>query len=217
MKYNTFIFDFDYTLADATDGIVKSMNYALQKLGFEKREREAIRKTVGMALVDAFALLSGCQDEEKTRQFLAEYRVMADQVMTKKTVFFNDTIDILKKLKENHFKIGIASSKPRFRIEDVFIKLSYMDLVDYIVGIEDVRNPKPNPDGLLFAMDKLGAKKEQVLYVGDSIIDAKTAQNAQIDFGGVTTGTTKENELLEFPCVAIGENLKDLFSKVGLV
>ncbi len=52
--------------------------------------------------------------------------------------------------------------------------------VDIIVGADDVKTEKPNPEGLLSVIEDLGAMKEEVLYVGDSLVDAKTAENAKV-------------------------------------
>ena len=53
-------------------------------------------------------------------------------------------------------------------------------------------------------------QKEQILYVGDSLVDAKTAQAAGVDFAGVTTGTTKREELEQYPNVGIAGELREL-------
>ena len=71
----------------------------------------------------------------------------------------------------------------------------------------DVKVEKPIPEGLLWAIDALKAAKEDVLYVGDSIVDAKTAQNADVDFAAVLTGTTEREAFLEYPHVEIADNV----------
>lgn len=48
------------------------------------------------------------------------------------------------------------------------------------------------------------------IYIGDSYIDAKAAQNANIDFVGVTTGTTSRKNLESYPHVAVLDNLEEL-------
>ena len=58
MGYNTFIFDFDYTLGDATEGIVRSTNYALKKMGLPAVSQKEVRKAVGMSLPDTFTFLN---------------------------------------------------------------------------------------------------------------------------------------------------------------
>lgn len=64
--------------------------------------------------------------------------------------------------------------------------------IDEIVGGEDVNVFKPDPTGLNLMINRLGVSKEDVLYVGDSYIDAETAKNAGVDFAGVLTGSTDE-------------------------
>ena len=54
MRYKNYLFDFDYTLADATNGIVESVNHDLSKMNFSLPSREEIRRTIGMSLIESF-------------------------------------------------------------------------------------------------------------------------------------------------------------------
>lgn len=78
------------------------------------------------------------------------------------------------------------------------------------MGCEDVLIEKPNPESLFYAITFLRLTKEEVLYVGDSIIDVRTAMNASVDFTGVTIGTTKREEFLDYSYVKILEHLEEL-------
>ena len=49
MHYKIYLFDFDYTLADATNGIVESVKHALSKMDFPRPTRDEVRHTVGMS------------------------------------------------------------------------------------------------------------------------------------------------------------------------
>ena len=88
------------------------------------------------------------------------------------------------------------------------------DLIDIIVGAEDVKASKPNPEGLLWTLERLGLKKEEVLYVGDSYVDAKTAENANVGFAAVLTGTTTREEFSNYNCMYIGEDIKDVYNYI---
>ena len=81
---------------------------------------------------------------------------------------------------------------------------------DIVVGAEDVTAHKPNPSGLILAIKHLQSDLEGCLYIGDSIIDAKTAQAIGVDFYGVLNGITTREELLVYPHVKIADNLNDL-------
>lgn len=210
MKYKAVIFDFDYTLADATPAIVECANHALASLGFAPADKESIRKTVGMTLSDAFAVFTGITDKELTGRFLDEFKTHADLIMTANTTLLPGAAETLAQLKNTGIKTGIVTSKLHYRIDEVLNRFNIPHLVDYIVGYEDVESPKPSPEGLLNAINHFGLDKSEVLYVGDSIIDAKTAQNAGVDFTAVTTGTTAADDFAKLPNVAVIGGLSDL-------
>jgi len=79
-----------------------------------------------------------------------------------------------------------------------------------VVGMEDVDNAKPAPDGINRVCDHFGLDKKDVLYIGDNTIDAKAAQNAGVAFAAVTTGTTSEPDFLPLPHVAIMKDLSHI-------
>jgi phosphoglycolate phosphatase len=213
MKYNTVIFDFDYTLADATIGIVSSFNHAFSELNIPASDIESIKKTVGLPIDEAFIQLTNEKNEVSINRFRELFREKADEVMSKNTVLYNDTIGTLQSLKENGFKTGIVTTKYRYRIIETLNKYGISDLVDIIVGGEDVKVPKPSPEGLLLAIDNLNAQLSNVLYIGDSLVDARTALATKVDFAAVTTGTTKEDDFLQYPCIKVSKNLSELFKK----
>jgi len=211
MKYNTIIFDFDYTLADATNGIVTCFNHAFSKLDFSECDSETIKRTVGLSLDEAFVELTNNENRVLIDQFKIFFKEKADEVMSKNTVLYDDTINILQRLKQNGFNTGIVTTKYHFRIVETLNMHGILGLIDIIVGGEDVSVPKPSPEGLLIAIDSLNARRNDVLYVGDSLVDAKTALAANVDFVAVTTGTTKESEFLQYPYIKILKNLSELF------
>jgi phosphoglycolate phosphatase len=63
-------------------------------------------------------------------------------------------------------------------------------------------------------MELLGVNKDEVLYVGDSYIDAETAVNAGVDFAAVTTGPTDKETFMRYPNIAIGGSLSEALPKM---
>ena len=80
-----------------------------------------------------------------------------------------------------------------------------------IVGSDSVQAEKPDPKGLLKVLEDLNLKKEEVLYIGDSIVDAKTAENAGVKFAAVLTGTTSKEEHMNYKHEIITDNLEEVF------
>lgn len=199
MRYKTYIFDFDYTLADATPGIVESINYALNQAGLKSENCDTIKKTVGMTLKDTLFELTGVSDEYTIERFVAHFKYMADRVMADNTVLLPDTVFVLSDLKQNGCNTAIVTSKLHYRIDEVLKKYKITELIDFIVGFEDVAEAKPSPEGLLKAIKFFGGDKRSVLYIGDSLIDANTAAGAEVDFAAVLTGTTAGEDFAELP------------------
>ena len=191
------VFDFDYTLADATRGIVECFHHALRTCGYPLNDVATIKRTVGMTLYNSFAELTGETDENRINDLRKCFSARADQVMTQGTQFLQGACELLNWLSENGIKTGIVTSKNRYRLEEFFSL--HGNKLDVIVGFEDVTSHKPDPEGLLMAIDRIGVQKENVLYVGDSTIDARTAQAAGVVFCGVTSGATTADELSQYP------------------
>lgn len=211
-NYNTYIFDFDYTLADSSRGIVYCFNQVLEKHGFNDISDEMIKRTIGMTLQNSFKVLTGENDSDKISNYVKEYVKTADGCMTDNTVLFPETAEVLETLKENGVKLGIVSTKYRYRIKEVLDREFEGELIDVIVGGEDVTTHKPSPEGLLLAIEKLNSKPDNCLYIGDSTIDAETAQVAGVDFYGVLNGATTKEELSRYPNIMVARDLNNLLA-----
>ncbi|MFQ8630411.1 MAG: HAD family hydrolase, partial [Intestinibacter bartlettii] len=192
-NYDAYIFDFDYTLADATEPVVQSFLYALEKMNLQKSSRQDIINTIGIPIGESYTILTGDDSEEGIELFKKYQKEKSDEITVPNTVFIGDAKEVLQILKNRGKKIGIVSSRWGQRINDIFENLNSRELIDFIIGTEHVENYKPNPEGLFKMIDMMNAKNP--LYIGDSYIDAQAAQNAKIDFVGVTTGTTSREKL----------------------
>lgn len=207
-SYDAVLFDFDYTLGDSTEGIVQSVGHAMEKMGYGNFERQAVINTIGLSLEETFRKLTGVSNTEKEALFVSLFKEKANDVMTVNTKFLPGAVETLQMLKEKNIRTGIVTTKYHFRIEEILNRFDKRCLIDVIVGADDVENTKPAPDGLLLAVSELGLKKECVLYVGDSFVDARAAESAGIDFMGVMTGTTTREEFMKYPAVRLADNLE---------
>lgn len=211
-RYAVYLFDFDYTLADSSRGIVMCYQNVLRRHGFANVSDMAVKRTIGKTLVDSFAELTGETSPDVLSAWRKEYVAEADLYMNANTRLFSEVPAVLASLKAGGARVGIVSTKFRYRIDGVLDRDLPAGTVDFIVGGEDVTEPKPSPQGVMMAIEKLGCSRDDVLYVGDSEVDALTAQRAGVDFCGVTHGVTTAVQLSVFPHVAILANLDGLCS-----
>ena len=204
------LFDFDLTLADSTKGVIECVNFALDGMDLPRADDERIKQTIGLSLKATFENLTGQERSENTDEFVSRYVERADQVMADLTVMYDCVPDTTAQLIETGFKLGIVSTKFRYRIEDILEREGLSDRFGVIVGGEDVTEHKPHPEGLLTAVSRLRMKTRNVYYVGDSMVDAFTAERASIPFVAVLTGTTGENEFNELPNIAVIDDVSAL-------
>lgn len=208
------IFDFDYTLGDSTNGIVLSINYALEKLGYALPPIEDIKKTIGLSLTETYFALASNDNSEEAGQFNRLFKEKADSVMVANTELYAGVKTVLQNLKAKGYKLAIVTTKFHYRIEQILNKFDANDWIDIIVGADDVKIEKPNPEGLLWAIKYLGVRNEEVLYVGDSLVDAKTAENAKVEFAAVLTGTTTRDDFRNYRSVYVGKDISDVYQYI---
>ena len=98
MNYTTYLFDFDYTLADSSRGIVTCFRNVLNRHGYTHPTDDDIKRTIGKTLEDSFSILSGVTDPQQLAEFKKEYVKEADTHMTVNTVLFLETKSVLMAL-----------------------------------------------------------------------------------------------------------------------
>jgi phosphoglycolate phosphatase len=210
MKFNAYLFDFDYTLADSSRGVIECINYSLVKSGYNKADDISIKKTIGMSLENTFKKLSNSSKNNEIKLFRKYFIERADVVMAKMTSICPEVMQFLDRIKGFEVLLGIISSKFRYRIDEILKMHKIEDRFKVIIGGEDVEQPKPNPEGVGKALQILCKNKNESVYIGDSIIDAETAHNSGLQFIAVTSGTTTENDFKKYKTLKIINNLSEL-------
>jgi len=220
-RIHQILFDFDYTLADSSEGIIASVNHALREVGEPLAHPAAIRKMIGHSLEDTFGQFIPPMDTNKILRCKKLFMDYADTgEMVRNTVLMSDVRETIEYLHENLFALGIVSTKRRSTIEDSLVKMELADFFDVVVGYEDVKNLKPDPEGLLKAMNDLAGEIDDTAYVGDSIIDIQAAKNAGLAIIAVASGMTDAETLTSHqPTMVIRKisELKDIFCSNSLV
>jgi len=216
MRYQTVLFDFDYTLGDATDSIYEGFCYGLGKLGYPAPDREAVRRTVGHVLEDQYTMVTGDTDPDRRARFRGWFQEVVAETQAEKTKIFPGALELLAALRGRGVRLGVVSSKRLTTLEKILARHGLAPLLDFVTGGERVSRPKPDPEGLNAAVAALGADKAAVLYCGDTVIDAEAAKNAGVDFCAVLNGTTPAEDFSPWPSVHIAPDLPELQTWLGV-
>lgn len=193
---NTIIFDLDGTLLNTLEGLKNSTNFALKKFNCPEITLEQTRSFVGNGVQKLIerAIPNG----EKNPDFekcLNTFKEHYSKTMYQKTVAYDGIEDMLTELKRKGIKTGVVSNKFDTAVKEL-CKNYFDGLIIVAIGESPNVRKKPAPDSVLKAMEILGAKPENTLYVGDSDVDIQTAKNTNLKSVGVTWGF-RDRELLE--------------------
>lgn len=224
MKYQGVLFDFDYTLGDSTVPIVMGYQRSMEQMGWPAPTAEQVKPTIGFTLMDGYTMLTGDKDAQRRQEFYRRFQEnvgekaleRGERAMVERTRLFPGTAELLTALREAGVHTGIVSTKLGSTIVQIFRFNGLEDALELVVGGGDVQRPKPDPQGLNGAMARLGLRPEEVLFCGDTTIDARTAQAAGTDFCAVLNGVTPAEDFAPLPHVHIAPDLRELRSWLGL-
>lgn len=95
----------------------------------------------------------------------------------------------LEHLKTKSIRLAALTNSGRKAASEVLGRAGLLDLLEFVLTRDDVKEMKPDPEGLRMAVSMLALPREQVLYVGDSLVDITTARRAGVGILSVSTGS----------------------------
>lgn len=208
--FHAVVFDFDYTLADSSQGAVECINFALAEMGLAQVSAEAACRTIGLSLHETFLTLGEHHERQRCDEFHQLFVQRAEEVMSKLTVLYESVPPMVEALREAGLRLAIVSTKYRRRISEVLRREALLHGFEVVIGGEDVKQHKPHPQGLFEAIEKLGCSPESVVYVGDSVVDAELAKRAGVPLIVVLSGVTPREHFDSYEPLAVLESITQL-------
>lgn len=189
------VFDLDGTILNTAEDLADAVNYGLKKNGLETYSTEEVLKMVGngvknlvlRAIGDKKELFDACFKDFK-EYYSAHYAV--------KTYAYNGVKEALLSLKNSGFTLGVLSNKYDAAVKGL-AEIYYGDIFDFVSGEKEGTPRKPDPTSLNDMIKLCGAEKKHTVYIGDSDVDVKTADNAGVKCVSVTWGFRSKNFIKE--------------------
>lgn len=185
-KYELIIFDLDGTLADTSPGILNSIRYAQKMMELPEITPEQMYSHIGPPMEESYHRNFGLTGE-KLKQAVSYHKEYAIKQGYKEIELYKDIPELLNELKKNGYKTAVATLKAHATAVKIFESLDLTDRFDAIKGV-DINDPLTKAQLLESCLVMTDTPREKALLVGDSTYDAIGAQEAGIDFLGVTYG-----------------------------
>jgi phosphoglycolate phosphatase len=180
-------FDFDGTLADTSEGIVRCTQATLQEMGLPASTPRRIKATIGLPLGQCFARGTDTPPE-RVGEACATYRRIFGDIAIPCITLYPGVKDVLAELHASGLRLGICTSRSRASLETLIRMLEIEPYFCALTNNEDVSHPKPAPDLALLLLERLGAQAEESLVVGDTVFDLQMGRAAGCRTCGVTWG-----------------------------
>ena len=195
--YKLVIFDMDGTILDTLEDLAISLNFALEKSGFPKRTLDEVRSFVGNGirkLVERGVPFNTPTD--KTDKVFADFNEYYAKHCSDHTRAYDGITDLIHSLRDKGIMTAVVSNKADYGVQNLCRQ--YFDgLFDYAVGEREGVRKKPCADSVNEVLSHLQIDRKNAVYVGDSDVDIKTAENAQMDCIIVEWGFRDRDFLIE--------------------
>jgi pyrophosphatase PpaX len=193
MRFPVVLFDLDGTVIDSGAIILASMRHAAKEvLGVEPADEQLMAAVGGPGLEAQMHALAPDLVDELVTVYRAHNEPLHDEL-----VCCPGMDDALVRLKDQGRRLGIVTAKRRKTVELAFAKIPIGHLFETVVGGDETTRHKPDPEPLLLALERLGARAEDAAYVGDAPFDVQAAKAAGIFAIGVSWGGIHARERLE--------------------
>jgi len=143
------------------------------------------------------ALPEGCRDETVIRECHDMFMKTYKENLNKKAAPYEGIPELLDELTRRQLRLCVLSNKPHeLTIQTMHEKFSTWQF-DMVLGQRDNIPKKPDPAGAIEIAEYLTIAPSDVLYLGDTAVDMKTAASAGMVPVGALWGFRDRDELLK--------------------
>lgn len=213
MKYKLVIFDWDGTLMDSTERIVRCLARAAEETGLPLLPDERLRSIIGLGLPEAIRdLYPGIEDTrlQAMRGAYAGHFVIAEQTPSQ---LFPGAREMLDRLAGSSLRLAVATGKSRRGLDRVWANT---DLANYFCASRcaDESRSKPHPAMVHELLEQMCVPVQDALVVGDTSFDLEMARRAGVARVGVTWGAHPRERMQAFGPRALVDSFDELFSLI---
>lgn len=209
--YSAVIFDFDGTICDTGEGIKKSAKYALESFDIPCPEWDELDFFIGPPLLVTFQERFN-QTPTDADLLVKKFRERYTNVGLYESHLYDGVEELLKNLKNDGIKIGIASSKPKDYVDKLLTKFGIIDYFDSICAVSFQADCESKISIIHRCVAELEEDNKSIIMVGDTAFDIDGANENMLDSVGVIWGYGSKFDFIERGATYIADKMGDIES-----
>lgn len=214
MRIKAVILDFDGTMGDTQDLIVRTMQQTIQQLGLPSRTDEQCAAMIGLPLKHTFTTLIEMSEEMGERCAELYRQLFNENNVPGAVPVFPNVLDTVRTLHERGLILTIASARRRDTLVEFLESMNLMQYIPYVISASDIENAKPAPDMVLKTLEDYHLSADEAIVVGDTKYDIEMAHRAGVKAVGVTYGNGTVEELRAYGAEYIIDDFAQLLDIV---
>lgn len=209
-NFRTVLFDLDGTLTDSSPGILNSVKYALDKMGWEIPDDSVLNKFLGPPLTDSFSEFCG-MDGEQSYNAAAVYRERYRDYCVIENSLYEGIYDVLERLMGAGKILAVATTKPENMAEKIVSHFGIRKFFTAICGSAPDGTNGKKAGIIRNALEKCGENDlGQAIMIGDRFHDIEGAKEAGIASVGALYGYGNRSELEQCGADYIAESPEEI-------
>ena len=197
MRYKAVLFDMDGTVLDTLDDLTNAVNHTLAEYGMPLIDRRQAASYLGNGARYLLSKAVPADTPETLREeMLRSYQPWYDSHCAILTAPYPGILTLMRALRAAGIKQAVISNKQDSAVRQL-AERHFPGLLETAVGESATVRRKPNPDAVLAALREMGVDKAEAIYVGDTEVDLRTAENAGLACAAVGWGFRTEEQLID--------------------
>tara|TARA_B100001093_G_scaffold132139_1_gene124670 strand:+ start:740 stop:1402 length:663 start_codon:yes stop_codon:yes gene_type:complete len=190
----TILFDLDGTIVDTAPDLMEAHNHVMKKFGHQEKKLSDIKTLAGKGawVMMQRSFKKEIQDEKLKKEMTKEFIDYYSRNIDKGSQPIKGIFDFLKWAKSKNISMAVCTNKQERLAIDLLKKLNMYEYFEYTAGSDTFKYNKPDPRHLTNVVEIVGGSLNKTIMIGDSEVDAMSAENAKLPFVLVENGYTEK-------------------------
>ncbi len=192
----TILFDLDGTIVNTAPDLMAAHNHVMRKFGHSEKKLADIKSLAGKGawVMMQRSFKEEIKDEKIKKKMTQEFINFYSKNIDKNSVPIKGAIDFFNWAKNKNISMAVCTNKQEKLAIDLLKKLDMFKFFEYVAGSDTFAFNKPDPRHLTDVVEIIGGDLKKTMMIGDSEVDAMSANNAKLPFVLMKDGYTEKTE-----------------------